>query len=128
MTPAIFLPRPVILFAILCTIIIPVHGQGNNGLTDNKKLYDELAYQDSALFSVVYTCQNEKVSKFIADDFEFYHDKGGPTIGKDKFLEQLKNNFCGPDAVQLRRELVKGSLKVYPMDNYGAIQMGVHRF
>ena len=27
-----------------------------------------------------------------------------------------------------RRELVEGTLEVYPLDGYGAIQTGVHRF
>ena len=28
----------------------------------------------------------------------------------------------------IRRELVKGSLEVYPIKNYGAIEIGIHRF
>ena len=27
-----------------------------------------------------------------------------------------------------RRELVKGSLEVYPISNYGAVEIGVHNF
>jgi hypothetical protein len=27
-----------------------------------------------------------------------------------------------------RRELVPGTLKVYPLNNYGAVEIGVHRF
>jgi len=128
MIPRVFLSRTAILFSILCTLIIPVHGQEKIVLPDNKKLFDELAYRDSVLFSIAYTCQPDKVATYFTDDMEFYHDKGGPTIGKEAFLESLKKNFCGPNAVKLRREVVKGSLKVYPMDNFGAIQMGVHRF
>jgi predicted alpha/beta superfamily hydrolase len=128
MTPGVFLSRTVILFSLLCTLIIPVHGQDNAVSAENKKLYDQLAYQDSVLFSIVYTCQPEKAEKFFTDDMEFYHDKGGPTIGRQAFLESLKKNFCGPNAVKLRREVVKGTMHVYPMANYGAIQTGEHRF
>ena len=39
-------------------------------------------------------------------------------------LESVKNNICG----KVRRELVPGTLEVYPMDGYGAVEMGVHRF
>ena len=32
-----------------------------------------------------------------------------------------------PDG-KVRRELVKGSIEVYPIPNYGAVQIGLHRF
>ncbi|MET0391877.1 MAG: nuclear transport factor 2 family protein, partial [Chitinophagaceae bacterium] len=91
-------------------------------------LYDTLARLDSALFSIAYTCQPDKIVHFFTEDLEFYHDKGGVMRGRDAFLETLKKNFCGPQATRLRRELVPGSLQVYPMDGYGAIQTGEHRF
>lgn len=128
MRPAVFLSRSTLLFSLLSLLIIPVHGQDNSVSAENKKLYDQLAYKDSALFSIAYTCQPDKVAEYFTDDMEFYHDKGGPTIGKQAFLETLKKNFCGPNAIKLRREVVKGTMQVYPMDNYGAIQMGEHRF
>jgi predicted alpha/beta superfamily hydrolase len=128
MTPNVFLSKPVILFSFLITLIVPVSGQVNTVSLENKNLYDQIAYQDSVLFSIAYACQPEKVGAFFTDDMEFYHDKGGPTIGKEKFIESLKNNFCGPNAVKLRRELIKGSLQVFPMNNFGAIETGEHRF
>lgn len=93
-----------------------------------KALYDTLFRLDSALFSIAYTCQPDKVAAFFTEDLEFYHDKGGVTRSLKTFLENLERNFCGNDKPKLRRELVPGSLQVYPMDNYGAIQMGEHRF
>jgi hypothetical protein len=30
--------------------------------------------------------------------------------------------------LRVKRELVAGSVSVYPLNNYGAIQMGEHRF
>src|SRR6185436_18113238 len=43
-------------------------------------------------------------------------------------VDQLKNNFCGEGKTRLRRELIKGSMQVHPLNNYGAVQMGDHRF
>jgi predicted alpha/beta superfamily hydrolase len=128
MTPNVFLSKSVILFSFLLTIIFPVSGQVNNLSPENKKLYDEIAYRDSAMFSLIYKCQPEKVANYFTDDLEFYHDKGGNTFTKAAFLETLNKNFCGAGATKLRRELVKESMQVFPMDNYGAIEMGDHRF
>jgi hypothetical protein len=56
---------------------------------------------------------------------EFYHDQGGVTLGREKLTESIKNNICTGDT---KRVLVPGTLKIYYMKGYGAIEMGVHRF
>ncbi|HXJ37833.1 MAG TPA: hypothetical protein VNH18_01070, partial [Bryobacteraceae bacterium] len=45
-------------------------------------------------------------------------------LGRQAFLEAIKNNTCGT----MIRELVPGTLEVYPIRGYGAIELGVHRF
>jgi hypothetical protein len=62
--------------------------------------------------------------QLIAADLEFYHDRGGVTTSKKALIEALKNNICG----KVTRELLKGSIEVYPIPNYGAVEMGYHRF
>jgi hypothetical protein len=83
-----------------------------------------VASLDAALFGSYNTCQLEKFASFFADDVEFYHDLDGVTHGKEKLSASLKNNICG----KVTRELVPGTLQVYPMKGYGAVEMGVHRF
>ncbi len=56
---------------------------------------------------------------------EFFHDTGG-LLG----WSQVRDGFAGvftrnPD---IRRTLVPGSLRVFPVPGYGAIQLGAHRF
>jgi hypothetical protein len=91
-------------------------------------LYAELAALDSVVFANVYTCNTAKNETFFTDDIEFYHDKGGLTKSRKILVEQLRNNFCGEGKTRLRRELVKGSMEVYAINNYGAVQLGDHRF
>jgi len=79
---------------------------------------------DAALFDAYNRCDLEKFATFFPDDVEFYHDQGGVTLGKAALSESLKKNICG----KVTRELVPGSLQVYPMKGYGAVEMGVHRF
>ncbi len=94
----------------------------------SEELYDKLAELDSVLFANVYTCNSAKNETFFTDDLEFYHDKGGVTRSRKSLIDELTNNFCGEGKTKLRRELLKGSLEVYPINNYGAIQTGEHRF
>ncbi|POY38413.1 nuclear transport factor 2 family protein [Solitalea longa] len=97
--------------------------------SDEKQLYKVLFALDSSLFATAYTCQPEITEKFFTDDMEFYHDKGGITISKAAFIANLKKNFCDPNReVGLKRVLVPGTMKVYPMGNYGAVQNGEHYF
>jgi len=39
-------------------------------------------------------------------------------------VQALKSNICG----KVTRELLKVSIEVYPIQNYGAVEMGYHRF
>jgi len=79
---------------------------------------------DKALFDAYNTCDIDKLGTMVADDLEFYHDKTGLAVGKQVFLDAIKANICG----KVTRELVPGSLEVYPMHGYGAVEIGTHRF
>ncbi|MBX2871537.1 MAG: nuclear transport factor 2 family protein [Saprospiraceae bacterium] len=86
------------------------------------ELYDEIAKVDSLLFSVAQKdCDLETYESFLSEDFEYFHDTGGFTESKDKEMEDM-GIFCGKEQRSrqpLRRELIKSTLQVYPMDNYG---------
>lgn len=79
---------------------------------------------DTALFDAYNTCDLEKLGRFAADDLEFYHDKDGLSVGRQAFVESTRQNICG----KVRRELVPGTVEVYPIGDYGAVEIGVHRF
>jgi Domain of unknown function (DUF4440) len=103
------------------------------GPVATQELFDEIAANDSALFEAVFsTCNFDKIGELVTEDFEFYHDKWGLTATSGaQFVEAIRN-LCerqkqGVD-FRARRELVKDSMAVYPLNNYGAIQVGVHRF
>ena len=79
---------------------------------------------DKELFDAYNTCDIAKLGTMVADDLEFYHDKTGLAVGKQPFLDAIKNNICG----KVTRQLVPGTLEVYPLHGYGAVEIGVHRF
>jgi ketosteroid isomerase-like protein len=80
---------------------------------------------DTKLFDAYNHCDLKTFDSLLADDVEFYHDQGGVTLGRQKLTESVKNNICTGDT---QRVLVPGTLKIYYMKGYGAIEMGVHRF
>ena len=83
-----------------------------------------IAALDASLFDAYNRCDLDKFASFFVDDVEFYHDQGGVTLGKVALTDAIKKNICG----KVTRELVPGTLQVYPMKGYGAVEMGVHRF
>ena len=87
-------------------------------------LFKTISSLDTAVFDAYNKCELEKFEAYFADDVEFYHDQSGPMNGKDKLTEALRKNICG----KVTRELLPGTVKVYPMKGYGAVQTGSHQF
>lgn len=111
----------LLLFVILASS--QLYGQ------TNKELYTKVAQLDSSFFVSFNICDLETYGSFLSEDYEFYHDQQGMTKSRDAELESMKV-FCGEqrERQKLRRELIPGSLKVFPMNKYGAIATGEHKF
>jgi Domain of unknown function (DUF4440) len=62
------------------------------------------------------------LADMVDDNLEFYHDKTGLSLGKSSFITAIKNNICH----KFKRELVVSTLEVFPLQDYGAIEVG-HR-
>lgn len=80
---------------------------------------------DSVLFNAFNSRNLATFEKTFSPDLEFYHDKGGLT-NLAFSVNSLKNQ--ADKKSDLRRELVMGSMEVYPVKDFGAIQIGQHRF
>jgi hypothetical protein len=91
-------------------------------------LLDTITALDTEVFSAFNTCgepgQLQKHASYFAPDVEFYHDTGGVTWSRQEMLASTEKYVCG----HFRRELVPGTLKVYPIKDFGAIEEGSHRF
>jgi len=91
-------------------------------------LASTIAAQDAAVFGAFNRCadpaQLEAHAEHFDPDVEFYHDTGGVTWTRDEMLANTRRFVCG----KFTRELVEGSLKVHPVQGFGAISQGEHRF
>jgi len=95
-----------------------------DSIKSQEELTRAITALDKQLFDAYNTCNIEKLGTLVTDDLEFYHDKTGLAVGKQPFLDAIKKNICG----KVTRELIQGSLEVYPLHGYGAVEIGLHRF
>ncbi len=120
--------KTLLLFAVFALSCIRSDAQAGvpalENITSQAELDKAITTLDAALFDAYNRCDLEKFSSFFVDNVEFYHDQGGLTLGKAALTDSVKKNICG----KTTRELVPGTLQVYYMKSYGAIEMGVHRF
>jgi hypothetical protein len=88
--------------------------------------------KDSLFWQAYNTCDVEKFKDFVAEDIEFYHDKGGITSGLAALNNSIKNNLCSNPGLRIRREAVPGTIKLFSLQQsnviYGAILSGDHYF
>ena len=89
-----------------------------------QSLHDSVVTLDSLLFSAYNNCKMEVFASLVSEDLEFYHDQGGMTTLKSAVVDGIRNNVCG----KVTRILLPGSIEVYPIPGFGAVQMGQHRF
>ena len=117
----------LILFLLAAMVVagLRTNAQSVQPTVGHQELYQEIAKQDSLLFNAFNTRDIDLFKTMFTEDLEFYHDKGGLT-GYEHTIDFLKTTAQGNN--QLNRELEKGSLEVYPIPGYGAMEIGMHRF
>ncbi|MGB0892580.1 MAG: nuclear transport factor 2 family protein [Flavobacteriaceae bacterium] len=87
-------------------------------------LHKQIVKMDSIYFTAYNTCDIKTQAEIYDENIEFFHDKGGLATDKKKLLQSLKDNICN----KVTRTLIKGSIEVYPIKDYGAIEIGYHKF
>jgi ketosteroid isomerase-like protein len=110
--------------AILTLPTVFASAQAKQGLPEGDELYKTIQQLDTELFDAYNKCDLDKLGSMVAEDLEFYHDQTGLSVGRQALVDAVKTNICG----KVHRELVAGSLEVYPLKGYGAVEIGVHRF
>jgi ketosteroid isomerase-like protein len=110
-----------LLAVFLC---LPAVAQSRSGEPATSELYRTIAAVDHEFFDAYNRCDLEKFGSYLPDQLEFYHDQGGVLRTRQELLEALKKNICG----KVSRELLLNSLEVYPMNGYGALEIGTHLF
>jgi hypothetical protein len=122
--------KNLILLVFICLFNLQAFSQhtGQKNIPDYKpddqKLYDTIVYLDSIFFNAYNTCDIQLQADFYDDNIESYHDKGGLATSRKEILESIERNICN----KVNRFRVTSSLEVYPIANYGAVEIGYHYF
>ena len=93
-------------------------------MTVSKEFYNNIVYLDSIFFDAYNHCNIAVMDSLMSENLEFYHDKGGFSNSKKETMEAVQKNICG----KVTRELLKGSIEVYEIKDYGAVEIGFHGF
>jgi hypothetical protein len=91
----------------------------------DKVLYHTIAQQDSLLFMAFNNRNLDGLMNFFSKNLEIYQDNKGLRNydqARDGFGSLFQKDYV------LSRQLVKGSMEVYPIKDYGAIETGNHTF
>ena len=95
--------------------------------SEDKLLYKEIYQLDSLMFDAMNRQDLEGMMSYFDKDLEFYHDKGG-LDNYEQTKVKLARLFENNRNTNFRRTLVPGSMEVYPVPGYGAIESCLHRF
>lgn len=119
--PAFVIAALVISTGALRASASDTHGHANT-------LYSAIAAQDAIAFDHFNHCDEpgrlDRHASHFVPDVEFYHDTGGVTWTRENMIDNTRQYVCG----NFRRELLPGTLQVYPVKDFGAISQGTHRF
>jgi len=110
----------LIIFLFTCSVF----AQEKKVATASSGLFKEIAAQDSLMFVAFNTQDLAMMKTFFAPTLEWFQDNVG-LIGFDTVFMNFENNFKKPN--KLKRNLVKNTMEVYPIKNYGAIETGIHQ-
>ena len=91
----------------------------------SSQLYSEIARMDRIMFAAFNRQGMASVKALFTEDLEWFQDNGG-LINYSKVFENFGRMFNQEN--KLTRELVKGSLEVHPVKDYGAVEIGTHKF
>ncbi len=109
-----------LLLALSCYLFLPNQAKAQR----NPELYKTISKLDSLYFSAYNTSNLKLLNDLTAENLEFYHDKGGLSASKKEVVESIQKNIFG----KVKRVLKKGSMEVYEIHGFGAVEIGYHSF
>ena len=93
--------------------------------SSSQQLYDEVKLLDAVLSEAFNKHDMSKLKSLFSDDLEFYQDNEG-LVRYEQTMKDFESMFAQGN--NMTRELIGNTLEVYPVKDYGAIEIGAHRF
>jgi hypothetical protein len=112
------------LLGILIYVGAVAQNEKKEVISENE-LFNKIASLDSLLFKAYNSKNLDLMKTFFTNDLEWYQDNGG-LINFEQVFINFQSIFNRE--YDLKRNLVKESLEVHPINGYGAIEIGKHQF
>jgi hypothetical protein len=112
------------LLTISALALAPLRAMNAQTPISHDSLFKVISALDSGVFDAYNRCEIDKMASYFSEDLEFYHDQGGLSVGLPALRTAIEKNICG----KVRRTLVEGTLQVFPLKNYGAVETVEHLF
>lgn len=113
----------LLLFFIIGFFFLRMNAQEKNTSSKLSELYKEIYLQDSTLYAAYNLQDLEGFMKYFGKDLEWYKDLSG-LMPYDTIYRNFRQIFNNPN--HSTRNLIKSSLEVYPLKDFGAISTGLH--
>lgn len=105
-----------------CLIAASAGAQANK--TQQKDLREAVTRMDRHLSDAFNAHNADRLMAMATNNLEFYDENGGLKDFQQCF-EEFRAIFAG--AGNVRRELIEGTVEVYPINGYGALELGQNR-
>jgi hypothetical protein len=93
-------------------------------MTVTKEFYNNIVSLDSLFFDAYNRCNVGVMDSLMSKTWSFTMIRVVSQIRRRKQWKLSEKNICG----KVTRELLKGSIEVYQINNYGAVEIGFHGF
>ena len=110
----------------------PADGKPAVNVPEGRELERQIIARDKEFFEVLFhVCDPARMRQFVTDDMEFYHDVEGFAVASAERWVSDYSESCvrrKNQPVPARRELIRDTVVISRIPNYGAVQVGEHQF
>lgn len=115
----------ILILILFLTFRTTICAQEKKVAPTSQELFSEIENSDSVIFNAFNTQDFILFKSMFTDDLEWFQDNGG-LLSYETVFKNFENMFKNEN--KLTRKLIKGSLEVHPIKDYGAIEIGIHEF
>ena len=118
---------PSMTLVAVITAATPVYSQ-TRAAVEHSALQDTIVALDRQLFAAFNSCDLNSFRMYLDENVEFYQDNDDVTTSRAELESTFRDRCSEPSGPRLRRELVAETVEVHPIQRYGAVMLGTHRF
>jgi hypothetical protein len=122
----------IFLAAVALTALLLAHPALAADPAERDTVKQLILARDAEFWAAYNSCDTSHYDRFFTRDVEFYHDRGGVTLGLEALVETIRKNLCNGSGPHLRRDPLPETTHLSLLENgsdiYGAVLTGEHLF